>query len=336
MPEEMKPEKSRADFIAEKIAEKLDTPLEVFLFSLLVLGILSFAASTLVNNCGNVSDIADFPDGRENTFVRGGVVVFNNNTLVDNVLVGSGNCAVIEQVDGGIIKVNVLAKPTPNTSLGEDGTYQPSDSLRVLLSNPVEGFLFFFRSNPVGEINSALVTPLPTRPFTNLVRYFYLEIAIWIILILVIFTLILYKIRKKYMTRKDEFWRVHKLRTHYQERLFPYKSEVREIESKFNEIFEGVEEAENQEEFKAAVLASDVLVERVMNLIDEFEGDTLTQMLQSSDKETIPKINKLWEAHILASEYKKENNEVAIIKKQFEIYMNTFKYNLTIFSVLDY
>ena len=88
--------RSIADEVGDSVFQTVQTPVEIFFLGLFTIGVLSLAATTLVGPCGNVDDVATFPDPRTIDFVPGATVVTTSAITIDETVITDGACGIID------------------------------------------------------------------------------------------------------------------------------------------------------------------------------------------------------------------------------------------------
>ena len=337
MPDKEEKPKSYADIIAEKLDDSVDTPLEVFLLFLFVVGFLSLASMTLVGTCGNVEDIQLFPDERETLFQAGGVVTFRNTVQVEDVIVGPGACGIIEYVEGSTAKVHVLAKQSLLDVPQQE--YSPLSIVSYLNQDPFNTILFVLDNPPTGEVSLASITPIATRPFSNSIRLFYVSKMIWVFIALIIIAAVASYIALYYKNKREKWYAAHLLRTQYKELIYQEKMEIKNMRFQWLGFRDEIQEAEIVDitRLKEMVLFADDTTKRLMEIIGTFQGNSYSEQIQYASEKQIPTVFDLRKAHLLAISLRSAGDmETVLNTKELLQVITSYEEVLILFGLLEY
>ncbi len=286
--------RSIADEIGEKVLESVQTPVEIFFLALLVFGVLSIAATTLVGFCGNVDDDANFPDPRTIDYIPGATVVTTSSVSIGETVITAGACGIVDSVDKeeGTARVHILAKAQPSFVEGE---YRPLSVFSSLFSVPVSSILFLHAGTPSGDVPLHQITPVATQQYTNWFRNFYLN-TIYILMALLALPVVAFGyIGYRYEKKRTVWYEQHTLRATYISRLMQDKRRTRQLREQW-ETARVAAESGDAESWKGAFVSFEEVLDGVLILL-RFEGTDLHGRLQEMTEDDLWMIDRLWEAH---------------------------------------
>lgn len=292
--------RSIADEIGENIMRRIETPAEIFFFALFVIGALTLAATTLVGSCGNVDDEALLRETRTLEYLPGSVVVTTSSVILSGTTIGPGACAIISSVDEeqGTARAHVLAKAQPFFT-GSPEEYRPSSALSGFLSAPFSTLLFLHSGPPEGEISLAQLSPVATQPYTNFFRSFYLNSFYIILGILSVIIIFLTYVGARFEKKRTTWYARHTLRATYISRLMRDRERTRALQDLWGNVSVPEEgQAQDPEAWKRSLNLLQEILDGVLTLL-RFEGENLTEKLQSMSERDLWNVDRLWKAHSL-------------------------------------
>ena len=290
--------RSIADEVGDSVFQTVQTPVEIFFLGLFTIGVLSLAATTLVGPCGNVDDVATFPDPRTIDFIPGATVVTTSAVTIDETVITDGACGIIDSVDEeeGTAHVHILAKAPPLYADTSE-QYHPFDALSSISDTPLATVLFLHANTPSGDVPLTQITPVPTRQYTNWVRDFYLNGIYILMAIIAFFVIILGYIGYRFEKKRKVWYERHTLRATYISRLMQDKKRTRELGEEWERAVELLD-GENPEQWQEGLTIIEEVLDGVLTLL-RFEGDNLHAKLGSMEESDLWTIRRLWQAHSL-------------------------------------
>ncbi len=384
--------------IEEKLIDFAKTPVEIGYLALFVFGFLGVSAMTLVGQCGNVEDVSSRLE-RIGEIVPGSIVQVALQIEVENVIVQPGACAIVRDIeDDGTATIHVLAKAPPPFLTAD--TYEADHIFEYLSVRPIQSLFFTLSNGPIDDgIQLTSLQPIATRGFSNLARWFYLDIAFWVIMVVIVLTFIAHRLGVRRRLARQDWYRIHLRRMDYRvllaknrterDRLFAVwttmkqsteevekllqsesveqvalaqkgKSFIEFIKRKIQEIQTVDEITESpsggqknvttketiapvgediayQEQiaiWRKAILDTDDILAGTMQLIGEFEGTTVTEMLQNTTTDDVPTLLEVWDAHKIARATRTQ--ESAYTPMQYKAAINAYEDTLINFGLLPY
>lgn len=298
MAEDGKKSQTIASKWAEQIFDTIDTPTELFFFGLFVLGVITLSGTLLVGQCGNVDDIAGFElEGNRSFELRpGSTVITKSSIVIDNALIAPGVCAIIDEIDeeAGTAEIKILAKAPPKFVV-DQANYRPLDVFSGLFVQPVSTILFLNTPTPSGDVSLLQIDPVPTRPFTNVLRDIYLNyIFIVMFILLILFATLLY-IGTRYKKWRVQWYKWHTLRSKYRALLMQDKATMRSLQKRWEDA-KYLFESDKPSEWKEGLVEIQNILEELLVLL-KFEGVDAKDKLEKLTTEDLWMIEKLWNAH---------------------------------------
>ena len=181
-------------------------------------------------------------------------------------------------------------------------------------------------TRPVGEIPFTQLVPVATQPYTDLARFFYVNIIYIVMIVLTVALMFFGYVGVRYERKRKEWYERHMLRGTYISRLMRDREKTRNLREKWGTVASSVEEASPESWKKAAEDMNDIL-EEVLVLL-RFEGENLTDRLSRMNDGDLWTIEKLWKAHSMLLRVQKEEDMPVVtekaMKKAAEIYKESF------------
>ena len=331
MPDDSQAFRSIEDEMIDGIKNSIVTPAETFFFTLFVFGVLSLAATTLVGTCGNVDDFEKEVSERSVEPVVGATAVLTQSIVLDDTVIGAGTCVIVERIDEeeGSMHIHTLAKAQPFFT-GDPGTYRPLAPFENFFSAPVSTILFLHSGTPTGEVSRQQIAVVETQTYTSWFRNFYLNTIYIVMAVLGVLLAFFVYIGAKFEKKRKVWYRRHTLRATYISRMMQDKAKMRELQDNWEKVT-AVMDAEDSDKWKETLVLLQETLDGTLTLL-RFEGENLTEKLQTMKEEDLWCIEKLWEASslILRTQGQVEEGEPVpavtekVMQKVVAIYLTSF------------
>ena len=255
----------------------INTPLEVFLFFLLIGAVaLSFFAS-LAGPCGSIKEISQNVDSRLTT---GAIVVTKNQVAVDNVEIDSFICAVVENVDEeeGVAKIKILSKPVSQEFLSvanieSQEDYSFASLFSAFIFSPGQVFSLFNQQVPSGYVEINSIRVVPTHPFSVFVRSITFDIIYVVMFILVLIASVFFYFGSKAEKLRARWYRFHTLRSYYRSQLAKNRAEKKELIARWEQVELSLQEDKKELWNSALRDMQEILDTTLVNI--GFPGDSI-------------------------------------------------------------